>query len=106
VDSTTLPLIASCMDGAKHRRRKAAAKRHLRLALQSFLPRFAIIGTAKDHDNQRAQEACAGIRADEIVIFDKAYVGFVHLRQLPRRGVFWVTRAKDNLDCRGEAAAA
>jgi len=41
VDSTTIPLIASCMDWAKHRRRKAAAKCHLRLDLQSFLPRFA-----------------------------------------------------------------
>ena len=43
VDSTTIELIASCMDWAKHRRRKAAAKCHLRLDLQSFLPRFAII---------------------------------------------------------------
>src|SRR3972149_621932 len=33
IDSTTIPLIASCMDWAKHRRRKAAAKCHLRLGL-------------------------------------------------------------------------
>ncbi len=100
VDSTTIQLIASCMDWAKHRRRKAAAKCHLRLDLQSFLPRFAIIDTAKEHDNKRAQELCAGIRAGEIVIFDKAYVWFTHLFQLAVRGVFWVTRAKGNLDCR------
>src|SRR6266478_1978675 len=100
VDSTTIALIASCMDWAKHRRRKAAAKCHLRLDLQSFLPRFAIIDTAKEHDNKRAQELCAGIRAGEIVIFDKAYVWFTHLFQLAVRGVFWVTRAKGNLDCR------
>ncbi|MDE3100581.1 MAG: DUF4372 domain-containing protein [Verrucomicrobiota bacterium] len=37
VDSTTIPLSASCMDWARHRRRKAAAKCHLRLDLQSFL---------------------------------------------------------------------
>ena len=36
VDSTTIQLVASCMDWAKHRRRKAAAKCHLRLDLQSF----------------------------------------------------------------------
>lgn len=100
VDSTTIQLIASCMDWAKHRRRKAAAKCHMRLDLQSFLPRFAIIDTAKDHDNKRAQEVCAGVRAGEIVIFDKAYVWFVHLLQLTVRGVFWVTRAKDNMDYR------
>lgn len=100
VDSTTLELIASCMDWAKHRRRKAAAKCHLRLELQSFLPRFAIIDTAKDHDNKRAQEVCAGIKAGEIVIFDKAYVDFAHLFALLKRGIYWVTRAKDNLQCK------
>src|SRR5215467_9910692 len=97
VDSTTIPLIASCMDWAKHRRRKAAAKCHLRLDLQSFLPRFAIIDTARHHDAKRARESCAGIRPGEIVIFDKAYVDFAHLFELSQRGVFWVTRSKDDL---------
>jgi hypothetical protein len=97
VDATTIQLIASCLDWAKHRRRKAAAKCHLRLDLHSFLPRFALIDTARDHDAKRAREVCAGIRAGEIVLFDKAYVDFVHLHDLNQRGVFWVTRAKDNL---------
>jgi len=97
VDSTTIPLIASCLDWAKHRRRKAAAKCHLRLDLQSFLPRFAIVDTARQHDAKRARELCAGIRAGEIVIFDKAYIDFGHLADLSMREVFWVTRAKDNL---------
>lgn len=100
VDATTLQLIASCLDWAKHRRRKAAAKCHLRLDLHSFLPRFALIDTARDNDAKRAREVCAGIRAGEIVLFDKAYVDFVHLHDLNQRGVFWVTRAKDNLQCR------
>jgi hypothetical protein len=41
VDSTTIALVANCMDWAKHRRRKAAAKTHLRMKLDSFLPSFA-----------------------------------------------------------------
>jgi len=97
VDSTTIPLIASCMDWAKHRRRKAAAKCHLRLDLQSFLPRFAIVDTARHADAKRAREVCAGIQAGEIVIFDKAYIDFSHLADLSIREVFWVTRAKDNM---------
>lgn len=97
VDSTTIQLIASCMDWAKHRRRKAAAKCHLRLDLQSFLPRFAIVDTARHNDAKRARELCAAIKAGEIVIFDKAYVDFAHLADLCMRMVFWVTRAKDNL---------
>lgn len=97
VDSTTIQLVANCMDWAKHRRRKAAAKCHLRLNLQSFLPACAIIDTAKFHDASKARDVCAGLEDGEIVIFDKAYVDFVHLAELMERGVYWVTRAKDNL---------
>jgi DDE family transposase/uncharacterized protein DUF4372 len=100
VDSTTIPLIASCLDWARHRRRKAAAKCHLRLDLQSFLPRFAMVDTARHNDAKRARELCAGVKAGEIVIFDKAYVDFEHLADLSLREVFWVTRAKENLNCR------
>jgi hypothetical protein len=97
VDSTVMELVANCMDWARHRRRKAAAKMHLRLDLQSFLPSFAIVDTAGQHDNRRAREQCAGLLAGEIVLFDKAYVDFVHLCELAARGVQWVTRAKDNM---------
>ncbi len=47
VDSTTIQLIATCMSWAKRRRRKAAAKCHLRMDLASCLRRFAIVDTAK-----------------------------------------------------------
>ena len=97
VDSSVIELVASCMSWAKHRRRKAAAKLHLKLTLQSFLPDFAIIDTARQSDSKRARELCAGISEGEIVIFDKAYVDFDHLGDLHRRGVCWVTRAKSNL---------
>jgi hypothetical protein len=96
VDATVIELVASCLDWAKHRRRKAAAKCHLRLNLHSFLPGFAIIDTARENDAKRARELSAGIRAGEIVIFDKAYVDFDHLFALHLRGVFWVTRARDD----------
>lgn len=97
VDTTVLELVANCLDWAKHRRRKAAAKTHMRLNLQSLLPAFVIVDTAAEHDDKRAREMCAGIQSGEIVLFDKGYVDFGHLRDLDRRGVFWVTRAKDNM---------
>jgi len=100
VDSTVIELVASCMDWAKHRRRKAAAKCHVRLNLQSFLPRFAIIDTARENDNKRAREVCAGIKEGEIVIFDKAYLDFSHLYDLAAAGIHWVTRAKENFTFR------
>lgn len=95
VDSTTLQLVVSCMDWAKHRRRKAAAKCHLRLDLQSFLPRFAILSTAGQADNRRARELCAGLREGEIAVFDKAYTDYRHFWELTERGIWWVTRAKE-----------
>ena len=100
VDSTTIQLVANCMDWAKHRRRKAAAKCHLRLNLQSLLPACAIIDTAKDHDNRKARHVCAGLESGEIALFDKAYVDFDHLHELMVRGVWWVSRAKDNMQYR------
>jgi hypothetical protein len=96
VDSTVITLVANCMSWAKHRRRKAATKLHMRLDLQSLLPRFAIVDLAPHHDNTRAPQMCAEIKAGEIVIFDKAFLAFGHLWELTRRGVFWVTRARQD----------
>ena len=97
MDSTVIELVANCLDWAQHRRRKAAAKCHLRLNLQSLLPQCVIIDTAGEHDNTRARELCAPVKSGEIVIFDKGYLDFKHLRALSERGVFWVSRAKDNM---------
>jgi hypothetical protein len=100
VDSTTLELVANCMDWAQHRSRKAAAKMHLRLGVGSFLPAFAIVDTAGENDNKRARELCAGLQSGEIALFDKAYVDYAHLHDLDGRGVQWVTRAKENFQYR------
>src|SRR6266496_2995732 len=97
VDTTVMELVANCMDWAKHRRRKAAAKTHMRLNLQTLLPSFVIVDTAGEHDNKRARELCADLKSGEISLFDKAYVDYEHLRDLDERGVSWVTRAKENM---------
>lgn len=97
VDSTTIQLVTNCMSWAKHRRRKAAAKCHMQLNLQTFLPTFAIVKAANTHDATEAQKLCANLQDGEIALFDKAYVDFEHLFELDQRGIFWVTRAKDNM---------
>ena len=100
IDSTTIQLVANCLDWARHRRRKAAAKCHLQLNLQTFLPQFAIVKAANTHDSTEAKELCANLQAGEIAVFDKAYVDFEHLAALDKRGVFWVTRAKEKMSYR------
>jgi hypothetical protein len=96
VDSSTIRLLANSLDWAKHNRRKAAAKMHLRLDLHTFLPKYVLVKSANTSDLVEAYELCADVKAGEIVVFDKAYVDFDHLHILDGRGVFWVTRAKDN----------
>ena len=97
VDSTTIQLFANCMSWAKHRRRKAAAKCHMLLDAQTFLPRFAVVKSASSHDSVVARTLCSGLRDGEFVIFDKAYVDFTHLFELMHRGILWVTRKKTNM---------
>ena len=97
IDSTTIQLFANCMDWAKHRRRKAAAKCHMLLNAQTFLPRFAVVKSAKSHDAVVGRVLCNELKDGEIVVFDKAYVDFKHLFELMQRGILWVTRAKTNM---------
>lgn len=96
-DSTTIQLTADSMCWAKHRRSKAAAKMHMGLNMQSFLPEFVIVKSARDSDPKTAWELCAQAKAGEVAVFDKAYVDFKHLNHLDGRRVFWVTRAKENM---------
>lgn len=99
VDSTTIQLIAKCMDWAKHRRRKAAAKMHLRLDLRSFLPNFVLVKTAGTHDSAEAPAVCAGVNPGEIVVFDKAYVDFKHLLENAQKSDFHVFSGKSRIEC-------
>jgi len=96
VDSTTISLVAHCMDWAAHRRRKAACKIHMCLSIADMLPRFVVVAAARAHDNTKARFLCAGLRAGEIVLFDRAYLDFAHLAELASRSVFFVIRAKGN----------
>ena len=97
MDSTTIQLVANCMGWAKHRRQKAAAKCHMQLNMQTFLPQFAIVKAANTHDSTEAVELCANLKDGEIALFDKAYVDYTHLNALDDRGVSWVTRSKTNM---------
>ena len=97
LDSSTIQLVSNCIDWAKHRRRKAAAKLHLRLNLASFLPGFVLVKEASTHDSTEARMLCRDIKPGEITLFDKAYVDFKHLYELDQNDIFWVTRSKDNM---------
>lgn len=94
MDSTTLQLTLASIDWARHRRRKAAAKCHMRLNVGSFLPAFAVVEDAGHHDSTKAAALCAALVAGDVVLGDRAYVDLPHLADLDARGVFFVLRPK------------
>ncbi len=97
IDSTVIELVANCMDWASHRRRKAAAKCHVRLDFQSLLPGFVVIDTARESDARRARDLTAGLKQGEILVMDRGYVNLGHFKELGERGVVWVTRRKEGM---------
>ena len=97
MDSTTLQLTLASIDWARHRRRKAAAKCHMRLNIGSFLPAFAVVEDAAHHDCVRADVLCAGLGTGDVLLADRAYVDLPFLTRLNARGVFFVLRPKRNM---------
>lgn len=100
VDATVVQLVASCVDWAHHKQRKAAIKCHLRLSLRSLLPAFAVIDSARENDVQRVRQVCTGLKRGEIVLFDRGYHQLGHYWELTQRGIFFVTRARENVTSR------
>jgi len=87
LDSTTLPLTLASIDWARHRRRKAAAKCHVRLNTGTFLPTYAVVEDAAHHDSVRAATLCASLVTGDVLLGDRAYVDLAFLNELNSRGV-------------------
>ena len=97
VDSTTLQLSLNSIDWAKHRRRKAAAKLHMRCDVATRLPVFACVTSAKMADCRAMATLCDGLKAGDIAIFDRAYNDFGALWSLEAKLAFFVVREKTHM---------
>ena len=97
VDSTTLQLSLDCIDWARHRRKKAAAKTHMTINVGSMLPSFACVDTAAHHDSKYLNVLCAALKDGDVLLADRAYVDLGFLYSLSERGVFFVLREKKNM---------
>lgn len=97
IDSTTLKLSLDCIDWARHRRKKAAAKTHMHFNIGSMLPTFAIVESAAPHDSKRADALCARMKDGDVLLADRAYVDFAFLYGLLKRGIVFVLRQKENM---------
>lgn len=97
LDSTTIDLCLSLFPWAKFRTRKGAIKLHCLRDHRSELPCFLSITDGKTHDVKAARKMKLPLSPDSILVVDKAYLDFKWLKSLDSEGVFFVTRAKDNM---------
>lgn len=100
VDSSTLQLTLNSLDWAKHRRRKAAAKLHMRCDVATRLPAFACVTSAKMADCRAMATLCNDLQAGDVGIFDRAYNDFGALGRLDAKSVFFVVREKTGMLCK------
>ena len=99
IDATTIDLCLSVFPWAKFRTTKGALKMHCLYDHSGALPTFLTVTDAKHHDVRVAKEASFPLVPDSIVSIDKAYIDYTWLYSLTQEGVWFVTRAKSNIDC-------
>jgi len=95
LDSTVIDLCLKVFDWARFRRTKGAIKLHLQLDHQGCLPCWALITDGKTHDVRPAQGL--SIAAGTIVAMDRGYNDYRLFAAWTEAGVFFVTRAKENM---------
>lgn len=100
LDSTLVHLCLDLFPWAKYRKRKGALKIHTLLDLQGTIPSFIVVTDGRQHDVKVARQSDLPFSPDSILVMDKAYIDYRWLYDLHSRGVFFVTRAMDNRDCR------
>ena len=94
LDSTTISLCLSLFPWAEFRRTKGAIKLHLLLDHEGYLPTFALITHGRKHDVTMARQV--PLAPGSIVAVDRGYIDFKLFDAWTRKGVFFVTRLKEN----------
>jgi len=96
LDATIIDLCLSLFPWAKFRKRKGAVKLHTLLDVRGAIPSLVIITHALVHEVNILDEII--IEAGAIYVMDRAYLNFVRLYMIHKRGAFFITRAKKNFD--------
>ena len=100
IDSTVIDLCLETFPWAKFRARKGAIKMHHRLSHDGMIPEVIVVTDGKKHDVKVAPELVADLQPDSIISMDRAYIDYKFLHSLDKKGVFFVTRAKRNIEHR------
>ena len=92
IDATIIELCATMFDWAKYKQGKGAAKLHLVLDHDGYLPRFAVLTEGRTPEINVAREF--QFAPGTIVVFDRGYVDYKWYQRLNEDGVFFVTRLR------------
>jgi hypothetical protein len=98
IDASTIDLCLSVFPWAKFRTTKGAIKLHCLYDHSGALPTFLTITDGKRHDVRVVKDNAFPLLPDSIVSVDKAYIDYKWLNSLDEQGVWFVTRAKTNID--------
>ncbi len=96
LDASIISLSLSLYNWAKFRTRKGAIKLHMLLDYEGCLPAFADLTKGNIHEIQVARKI--NFPEDSILVFDMAYYDFTWWNNLDSKNIWFVTRAKDNID--------
>jgi hypothetical protein len=97
-DSTTIDLCLSIFDWAHYMRTKGAIKLHLLLDHEGYLPVFAHLTDGKVGDVEIARQL--DLPPDSMVVLDRGYLDYAQYARWTAQGVWFVTRARTNMDYR------
>lgn len=98
LDATVIDLCLSVFPWAKFRKTKGALKIHSLLDYRGTLPSFLVITDARQHDIKVAKKVTWPLSSDSILVVDRAYLDFQWLFSLHLQKVYFVLRAKDNMN--------
>lgn len=98
IDASTIDLCLSVFPWAKFRTAKGAIKMHCLYDHSGALPTFLTITDGKKHDVRVVKDNTFALLPDSIISVDKAYIDYTWLNSLDAQGVWFVTRAKTNID--------
>ena len=99
-DSTLISVCLSLFSWAQYRTKKGAFKIHTLLDHSGYLPSFLVITDGKTHDMNVAKNDSYGfpeLSPDSILLVDRAYIDYKWLYSLTIQKLFFVTRAKSNM---------
>jgi hypothetical protein len=98
IDATVIDLCLSVFPWAKFRKTKGAIKMHCLYDHSGALPSFLTVTDGKRHEVTAVKENPFPLLPDSIVSVDKAYIDYTWLYSLNTKRIWFVTRAKVNID--------